>query len=136
MDQLANRDREVRLIITDKPQWEEKAIFHIFYPENKATGQTIEVRQTTTTATVWQEAQQVISSIDKKTKLKSIHVVISPNGNMEEFTKGNVGPNQLGELAKQHRKIILQTQRSPQLEKKTGNCACTYILQGMAQSMW
>ena len=91
------------MITTDKPQWEDEAIFHIFYPEDEATGHTMQVRQTTTTATMWQEAQQVINSIDKKAKLKSILVVLDPMGNIEEFTKKNVGPDELTELAKQHR---------------------------------
>ena len=71
------------MITKDKPQWEEdEAIFHLFYPEDKATGYTMEVRQTTTSATMWQEAQRVISLIDKKSKLQSIHVALDMVGNI------------------------------------------------------
>ena len=136
MDQLATRDREVKMMTKDKPQWEEdEAIFHFFCCEDKATGYTMKVRQTTTSATMWQEAQRVISLIDKKAKLQSIHVALDMVGNIEEFTSTSVGSQPLGELAKHHRKITLQSQRTVQQKEKLIRASQAQIL-GVTVKSW
>ena len=119
MNQLAEQDREVKIITTNKPRWaKDESTFHFYYLQDEPTGYTMQVHQTTTTVTMWREAQRVIGLIDKKAKLESIHVPLDMVGNIEEFTSTNVGPHPLGELAKQHRKITMQTQKTIQQKEK------------------
>jgi hypothetical protein len=123
MNQLAEHDREVKIITTNKPRWaKDESTFHFYYLQDVSTGHTMQVQQTTTTETMWREAQRVIGLMDKEAKLESIQVPLDMLGNIEEFTSTNVGPHPLGELAKQHRKITIRTQKTVQLkEKQAGN---------------
>ena len=112
--ELAGCDREVTMITTGKPQWEEQEVqFQVFYPECHDTERTVMVRQTTTRATLWQQAQNMLNAEGEKAKLQSIYVVLDQI-RTEELTKNNAGSKQLGEIAQTHSSIILRTQGSPQ----------------------
>lgn len=123
MNQLTEHDREVKIIITNKPRWaKDEATFHFYSLQDVSTGHTMQVQQTITTETMWREAQRVIGLMDKEAKLESIQVPLDMLGNIEELTSTNVGPHPFGELAKQHRKITIRTQKTVQLkEQQAGN---------------
>ena len=120
LDELASCDREVRMITTGKPQWEEQeAQFHIFYPEHQDTGQTVRVCQTTTTSTLWQDAKHVLNSTHERAKLKSIFVVLDALGNMEELTRSDAGPKQLGDRQSNTARLYYKPKEAPKNNGKS-----------------